>query len=751
MPTPDTPRFLPLSILLLCGLLIGLPWASGGRSPVGLVSLVLILVLAAAAGLFPRGSGPLLQLSPLLLLAGLLGAGSALQTIYPDRTVQSLLLLSAYLLAGTLAAHGARELPWGEAALLTAILASGLLVAGAGMLRLHQGSEVGLYARYLTGPFGYPNAMAGFLLLTGGAALAAAQMHRGPLVRGAAMLAGAVAMLGLFLTRSRGAVLAAGVTIGLWALSRRQVWWARRHWFALAGIGVLAALVMLSASGPGSGVLPDRFGLDGSGSGHSSLRWRWQILRWTWTMVRQHPWWGVGPGAFPVALNQYQRIPYVSGENPHNLYLELAAEYGLPAGLLAVVTLGGFLGRLGSVITRSSEDDPLRRRLAALLAVLVAFAIHSLVDLDWSFPAVALVAATLLGLANAHLRGRRSGHAPRARAWRACLILLLVAASGLALSRYYATTLVTWGRLALSVGDTASAERELTRALRLNPLGFSAHQWLARVRLLSRDLQGAVAIAERAVRIAPSDPNSLHLAGEMAAAAGRWDVAEARFRSAVDRAPFSQLRFYAGLVEAADRAGRAAEARWSYEQAVEIFSPERVLSEEARCLAPGDRYLLAHLSRIAARWHAESGDRPQEQLMADRAEHLAQPDPRGICATQGPRGQTSPEATAESFWPALAEGGWPAAMRYLVPELRRSPPGDGDSWWGMGGQPHWARVTGIASLHGGERQVTLRYEVKMETPLGQVIARCAQTDFRFGAEGWLIAFAPILGPESCRP
>ncbi|MBI4841971.1 MAG: hypothetical protein HY803_13025, partial [candidate division NC10 bacterium] len=210
MPTPDT-RFLPLSILLLCGLLIGLPWASGGRSPVGLVSLVLLLVLAAAAGLFPRGSGPLLQPSPLLLFAGLLGAGSALQTIYPDRTVQSLLLLSAYLLAGTLAARGARELPWGEAALLTAILASGLLVAGAGMLRLHQGSEVGLYARVLTGPFGYPNAMAGFLLLTGGAALAAAHMHHGPALRGAAMLAGAVSLLGVLLTRSRGAGLAAVV------------------------------------------------------------------------------------------------------------------------------------------------------------------------------------------------------------------------------------------------------------------------------------------------------------------------------------------------------------------------------------------------------------------------------------------------------------------------------------------------------------------------------------------------------------
>lgn len=748
MPTPDT-RFLRLAIFLLSGLLVGLPWATGGRSPVGLASLVLLLVLGGVAGSFPRGSGPLLRPSPLMLLAAILVGGSALQTIYPDRTVQSLLLLLAYLLAGTLAARGARGLPWGEAAILTAILASGLLVAGAAMLRLHQGSDPGLYARFLTGPFGYPNAMAGFLLLTGGAALAAAEMNRGPMIRGAAILAGAMSLLGLGLTRSRGAWLAAAVGAGLWILSRRRAWWARRHWFVLGGVALLAALGLMSVSGPMSGVLPDRFSLGGSGPGDSSLQWRWHILRWTWTMVRQHPWWGVGPGAFPAALNRYQRLPYVSGENPHNLYLELAAEYGLPAGLLAVLALGGFLARIGAVIARAPEEDPARRRLSALLAALAAFAVHSLVDLDWSFPAIALMAATLLGLASAHLHEKRSRHSPPARAWRGCLILLLLAAAGVALSRYYATTLVTWGRLALSAGDTATAGRELTWALRLNPLSFPAHQWLARVRLQSGDPQGALQVAERAARIAPSDPNSLHLAGEIAAAAGRWDVAEARFRRAVDEAPFSQLRFHAGLVEAASRTGRRAEARWSYERAAGIFSPERVLSEEARCLAPGDRYLLAHASRIAARLHMEFGDRAQEQAMLERARLLAQPDPRGICATQGPRGQTSPEVTAGSFWSALAEGGWPAATRYLVPELRHSPAQGAGVWWGIAERPRRAQVTRIASLSGGERQVGLRYEVDMELSGGHRIAGCARTDFRFSAEGWFLVHVPTLELESC--
>ena len=207
MPTPD-PRSLSLSIVLLAGVLLGVPWAAGGRNPLGQVGLVLPIVLAAAMGLFPPGQPPRLRPSPLLLMGGILAAVSAVHTIYADRTIQSLLLLLAYLLVGTLAAHGAREVPWGEPLLLTAILTSGVLVTGVGMFHLFQGGEGGIYAGLLTGPFAYPNALAGYLLLTGGAGLALARQGQGLGVR---VVAGTAALLGgawLWLTRSRGALMA---------------------------------------------------------------------------------------------------------------------------------------------------------------------------------------------------------------------------------------------------------------------------------------------------------------------------------------------------------------------------------------------------------------------------------------------------------------------------------------------------------------------------------------------------------------
>lgn len=750
MPSPDR-RSLPLATLLLAGVLIGLPWATGGRSPTGQVSLVLLLVLAGVARTFAGGASALVRPSPLLLAGGILAGGSALHTIYPDRTIQSLLLLLAYLLAGTLAAEAALEEPQTERWLLAAILTSGSLVTAVDLFRLLRGSGEGLYAGVLTGPFGYPNAMAGFLLLTGGAALAMAQAGPGPAIRAGAMAAGALAVAGLHLCRSRGAWLAAGVGFAVWAALERQVWWPRRRlWLPLGGVALIAILATVSGRLGSFPSPPWTLPRDLASLGDSSFLWRIHILRWTWAMARDNPWWGVGPGAFPVALTRYQRIPYVSGENPHNLYLELAAEYGLPAAILAVLVLGGFLGRAGAATRRAPERDP-ARRLAVLVATLVAFAIHSLVDLDWSYPAIAVTVATILGLASAHLRGTRSREHRARPLWRGTLLLLLLVAALLSVGRYYASTLVTWARVALETREVATAQGYLTWALRLNPVSFPAHRWMAWARLFSGDPHGAAEVADRAIRIAPSDPNTHALAGEIAAASSRWNAAEDRFRASVDRAPYTQLRFHAGLVESAANAGRGAEARFRYEQAAAIFTEERVLDAEARCLMPGDRYLLARMSRIAARSYGEANDPSRQQKLMDRARLLAQPDPRGICATRGRPGQTSPEAAMESFWRALADGGWFLAAQFLAPELRASRPGDDWSLWQRADRPRRARMVWVAALQGGETQASLRFEIELEIAPDRAISRCARADLRLIQDNWFVERLPVMEPTPCQP
>jgi len=733
--------------LVLGGLAVGLPWAAGGRSPIGQASLVFFLVLAAAVATLTRGVGAPVRPSPLVLTGLFLAGWSALHTIYPDRTIQVLLLLLAYLLAGTLAAQAARHEPSTERLLLGAITASGILVTIIGLYQLLQRSGEGLYARLLIGPFGYPNAMAGFLLVSGGAAVALARGDRISSIRIGSTAIGSILLASLLLTRSRGALAAAAVGFVAWIVVE---WGTRSRWRGLAlflgcaGVSVVLACILWM-----SGILPLDFRRVADLADVSSFVWRWQILQWTWDMAKDYAWWGVGPGAFPVALTHYQRIPYVSGENPHNLYLELAAEYGLPAAIFALTAFVGFLAQVRAMIQRLPVKEPSRQRLAVLLATFVAFAAHSLVDLDWSFPAIAATVATMLGLASAHL-GRRLAEQSRARPlWKAIFILVLSGAAVICASRYSASNFIARARVSLADRDAAAARQHLTWALRLNPLSYPAHHWMAWTHLSSRDPRGATELAERAVRIAPLDPNTHFLAGEIAAASRRWDMAEESFRKAVEIAPSAQLRFHAALVEASAAAGKAPEARFRYEQASAVFTEERILHPEARCLVPGDRYLLARVSRIAARLYGEAGDALAQQRTMERATRLAQPSVRGICTERGGPGQTSPEAAIVSFWQALSEGGWPQAERFITPRLRGSPPKD--EMWGEEHPTRRGRVAWVAALQGGETQATLRFQLEVEVSPNRSTGRCAQAEARLVDGNWFVDRLPVLDLAPCHP
>jgi tetratricopeptide (TPR) repeat protein len=274
---------------------------------------------------------------------------------------------------------------------------------------------------------------------------------------------------------------------------------------------------------------------------------------------------------------------------------------------------------------------------------------------------------------------------------------------------------------------------------------------MAWVRLRSGDPRGAIEVAERAARLAPLDPNSQFLEGEIAASVGRWDLAVERFRAAVDRSPSAQLRFHAGLVEASAHAGRAAEARLGFERAVAIFTPARVLAQEARCLAPGDRYLLAGMSRIAGGLYGEAGDAARQRATLEEARALAQPDHRGICVVSRHPGQESPEAVTESFWRALADGGWPLAAQFLAPGFRGSPYEQSRVVEDGHAPPRRKQVAWIAALQADERQARLRYQIDVELPYGRRIARCANGAARLAGDRWYLTEVPLLDQESCRP
>ena len=377
-----------------------------------------------------------------------------------------------------------------------------------------------------------------------------------------------------------------------------------------------------------------------------------------------------------------------------------------------------------------------------LVAALVAFAVHNGMDLDWSFPAIALTSVVLLGVTVAGSRHPSTERPRRMSPIRTDAVLLALAVvAGVAAVRYGSAVLVTQGRTELAVGRVAGAEKSLVRARWLNPFSFSAHYWLAWTRLRAGDPQGALAAAERTLWSAPQDPNAHALVGEMALAGGHWGAATTAYRRAMELAPAAHLSYHAGLVEALASLGRSAESIHAYEHAASLFTPERVLTSEARCLAPGDRYLFARMSRIAARPYEQAADPAGRQAATARAVLLAQPDARGICANAGHPGRTSPEAVIGSFWREWTEGGWSRAEAYLLHPTHRLDFGTG---------AHPVRLAWIHSLLGGERSATVRYAVEIGEAEARTL-RCARTATRFTREGWLLSEPPSLEPWSCAP
>lgn len=112
----------------------------------------------------------------------------------------------------------------------------------------------------------------------------------------------------------------------------------------------------------------------GGASGREVL---WQLA---WTDIVQHPWLGIGPGEFSRQFNAVAAAP-------HNGLLMLAAEWGVPVMLMALMLLWrGIVPRLAALRAMSEHNDgQLDFAMAGWLAF-AALLLHSLVANVWVVP-----------------------------------------------------------------------------------------------------------------------------------------------------------------------------------------------------------------------------------------------------------------------------------------------------------------------------------------------------------------------------
>lgn len=208
----------------------------------------------------------------------------------------------------------------------------------------------GVTARH-SGPVEDPNYWARTLVLCAPLALGLAAragpggwsgVCRGvPLRRAGWLAAGVTLCAGVAVTQSRGGLLAAGL--------------ACLAWFVLAGGGyrralvvvpLVAALALLVVPNLGARLVDLADFAAGDPGGDVSLADRLTVQRLGADMFLANPVLGVGTGNFLVALPESERrLGVASSERvgPHNLYLEMAAEGGLPGLAAWLLFFGGAL------------------------------------------------------------------------------------------------------------------------------------------------------------------------------------------------------------------------------------------------------------------------------------------------------------------------------------------------------------------------------------------------------------------------
>jgi O-antigen ligase len=156
----------------------------------------------------------------------------------------------------------------------------------------------------------------------------------------------------LILTKSRAAFVGSAVGILLLAA------WTTAHGARMSRRIAMAALILvalLAAAAVAVGAL-DRQVLSEAGK---SLGYRVQYWQASWALIREHPWFGCGPGQFQTYYTRY-KLPEASETvaDPHNFLLEVWATAGTPAAAALVAFLALVAWQVVRRPTADEEIEP---------------------------------------------------------------------------------------------------------------------------------------------------------------------------------------------------------------------------------------------------------------------------------------------------------------------------------------------------------------------------------------------------------
>jgi len=232
-----------------------------------------------------------------------------------------------------------------------------------------------------------PNHFAGELALVTPLVLALGIVSRRRWIAVLAAVAAAAFSIAIVATLSRSGWL--GLLAGLLVLGMLLP----GHRLKLGALLVAAVAVILVA-----GLVPaiaDRLGPHATGP-FEMLASRWRVWTAAIAMIGDHPIFGVGIGNFQNVYPAYGVRP-VSAPHAHNLFLNLAAERGLPALVAFALVLAVLLRTLHHAWA-AARTPAGKALVAGFSASLVAFLVHSLLDVSYVEETVLLLFWVVIGV-----------------------------------------------------------------------------------------------------------------------------------------------------------------------------------------------------------------------------------------------------------------------------------------------------------------------------------------------------------------
>lgn len=166
----------------------------------------------------------------------------------------------------------------------------------------------------------------------------------------------------------------------------------------LAGLLIVAGLVSGAVLANTSGILFERMA-----TVDRDADVRLEVYEQTLGLIAARPLTGYGGGTYEDAFKAIKSDPIspdVTFDAAHNLYLELAAELGIPAAIAVVLSVLLLAGTTAiAALRRENWTMP-----AAAAAVVLAGGVHSLVDFSLQIPAIVLMMLLILALGFAQSR-----------------------------------------------------------------------------------------------------------------------------------------------------------------------------------------------------------------------------------------------------------------------------------------------------------------------------------------------------------